>query len=137
MIDDMELMMLRQQEELEAARDAAHSAPRAQADDFLDARPVEDDNKVSGAHDTGTFACLHRPFSDNMAVLCMGIWGVPRYRSDLIRGAPELIPDLLEVWDLVAYFAGVLKCPATICGANFWTFCQRLEHPRAQLFHWY
>jgi hypothetical protein len=56
---------------------------------------------------------------------------------DSIRGTSELIPDLLEVWDLVAYFAAVLKFPLTICGTNFWNFCQRLEHPRAQLFHRY
>ena len=91
MIDDAELMTLRQQEEREAAGDAVPSAPRAQADDFLDARPVEDVNTVSGTHvstvsgthDAGTLDYLHRPFFDNVAVLCMGLWvlGVSGYQT--------------------------------------------------------
>jgi hypothetical protein len=48
MIDDMELMQLRQQAQEEAGVDTAQRAAGVQAGDFLDARPVEDVNQVSG-----------------------------------------------------------------------------------------
>jgi hypothetical protein len=48
MIDDMELMQLRQQAQEEAGVDTAQNAAGVQAGDFLDARPVEDVNQVSG-----------------------------------------------------------------------------------------
>ena len=85
MIDDVELMTLRQQEEREAAGDAVQSVPRAEADDFLDARPVQDVSTVSGTQDAGTLAWLHGPFSDNVAGVVhawsCGSWGVSRYQT--------------------------------------------------------
>ena len=139
MIDDMELMQLRQQAQEEAGVDTAQNAAGVQAGDFLDARPVEDVNQVSGIQ-----TCRRVLFTYIMHVLTLLLvchvwahgWGCVMMSAS-IRGTSELIPDLLEVWDLVAYFAGVLKFPLTICGTNFWNFCQRLEHPRAQLFHRY
>lgn len=48
----------------------------------------------------------------------------------------ELVPDLLEIWEFVSFFNGILQCPAAICGATFWSFCRHIEHDRAHLFHW-
>jgi len=56
---------------------------------------------------------------------------------EAMRRASEQIPDLLEVWELVAFFAGILKCPASVVGATFWDFCERMCNPKALLFHWY
>ena len=53
-----------------------------------------------------------------------------------IRGSTELIPDLLEIWEFLSFFRGILQCPSSICGNTFWSFCHHLEHQRAQLFHW-
>jgi len=36
----------------------------------------------------------------------------------------------------VSFFNGILQCPTPMCGETFWTFCQHIEHDRAELFHW-
>ena len=56
------------------------------------------------------------------------------HTPESLRMAAELIPDVLEVWELIAFFSPVMNLARVHCGKSFWTFCQLLEHPHATLF---
>ena len=103
MIDDLELISLRQQ----LIQDQ-HGAVSGKSDDAtnkidsLEANPIECVNAL----------------------------------PEGIRRAEYLVSDLLEVWELVDFFGGMLKCSAHIVGNTFVQFCERLEDPRSRLFHY-